>query len=79
MNGKWMFLLAGALTLAIGVELFHVSGEHHGTAWWSHVPGFFALFGFFVCLGLAFLAKALGKHWLQKDERYYQRGRVSRD
>lgn len=79
MNGKQTILFTIALALAIGAEFLFLSGEHHGTAWWSNVPGFFAFFGFFVCLGLAFVGKALGKHWLQKDERYYHRGRKSRD
>ena len=78
MNGNQAILFAVLLALSIGAEFLFLSGEHHATAWWSHVPGFFAFFGFFACLGLAFLAKALGQHWLQQDERYYQRGRKSR-
>jgi hypothetical protein len=79
MNGKRTIQFALALALAVGAELLLLSGGHPGTAWWYHVPGFAAFFGFFVCLGLAFFAKALGKHWLQRDENYYRRGRASGD
>jgi len=79
MKGRQTILFAAALALAIGAELWLLSGEDHGSAWWYHVPGFFPFFGFFVCLGLAFFAKALGTHWLQRDENYYRRGRARRD
>jgi hypothetical protein len=78
MKGKQTILFTITLALAIGAEFLFLAGEHHGTAWWSNVPGFFAFFGFFVCLGLAFFAKAVGKHWLQRDENYYRRGEGDR-
>jgi hypothetical protein len=79
MKGRQTILLAAALAFAIGAELWLLPGEHTETAWWARMPGFFAFFGFFVCLGLAFFASAVGKRWLQRDERYYQRRRANRD
>jgi hypothetical protein len=79
MKGPQTILFATVLALAIGAELVLLSGEHPGLPWWYHVPGFAALFGFFVCLGLAFIAKSVGKRWLQRDENYYRRGRASRE
>jgi hypothetical protein len=40
-------------------------------AWWNRIPAFFALFGFFGCLGIIFFAKGLGKLFLRKGEKYY--------
>jgi len=74
MKTRQLIVLAIALALAVGVERLSLGTAPHGASWWAHVPGFFALFGFLVCLALAFLSKALGKHWLQRGERYYQRG-----
>jgi len=79
MKRRQTILFAAATALAIGAELLFLSDGHPGTAWWYHVPGFAAFFGFFVCLGLAFFAKALGKHWLERDENYYRSGRASGD
>lgn len=67
-----MFVIA--LALAAAVERLLLGTSSHGTSWWAHVPGFFALFGFLGCIGLVFLAKALGKFWLQRSERYYESG-----
>jgi membrane protein YdbS with pleckstrin-like domain len=65
--------LALALVLAIGLEKLLIDASAHDTAWWFVVPGFVAVFAFSACLGLAFFAKAVGKYWLQRHERYYQR------
>jgi hypothetical protein len=74
MKTRQLIVLAIALALAMAVERLSLGTPPPGAPWWAHVPGFFALFGFFVCLALAFLSKALGKYWLQRDERYYHRG-----
>src|SRR5574341_1667814 len=62
-------VVAIAWAAAVGAEKFFLDG---GTelAWWFQVPGFLAVFGFVICLALAFFAKALGQ-WLQRDECYY--------
>lgn len=72
MKARDLITLAGALALAISADISLIGVVAHGSAWWAHVPGFFAVFGFVVCLALAFFAKGLGKYWLQRDERYYQ-------
>jgi len=38
-----------------------------------HVPGFYSLFGFAGAALLLFVAKLLGKLFLEKDEDYYDR------
>jgi hypothetical protein len=67
-------VIAIAWAAAVGAEKLFLEGAAHGLAWWFHVPGFLAVFGFVVCLALAFFANGLGQYWLQRDERYYQRG-----
>lgn len=44
----------------------------HG-AWWHRLPGSFAALGLGSCLFIVWLAKWLGKHWLQRSEDYYER------
>jgi len=75
MKTRHLIILFLALALAIAAERFALGTPADGAPWWMHVPGFFALFGFFICLALAFLSKALGNYWLQRAERYYGRGR----
>ena len=75
MKPRHFVQLTIALALALALERLLLGGASHGTFWWAHIPGFFALFGFFVCLLLAFLSKALSQYWLQRDEGYYRRGR----
>jgi len=69
----WAFWII-ALLVSVGVEFLALDPASHGSFWWSHVPGFVPLFGYLICLALAFLSKALGKYWLQRDESYYQQG-----
>lgn len=38
---------------------------------WQKVPVFDLIFGFLGCLLLVLLSKALGHHWLQRPEDYY--------
>lgn len=63
-----------AVTLALGAERIFLGGHAAQAGWWFQIPGILAVFGFAVCLGLAFGAKILGKYWLQRHERYYQQG-----
>jgi hypothetical protein len=72
-------VLAIAWGVAVGAEKLFLGDAAHGLGWWFHVTGFLAVFGFVVCLALAFFAKALGQYWLQRDERYYQRERMHRE
>ena len=65
---RWALLgMGGALSIAAG---FISAGEEtHG--WWSAIPGFFALFGFFGCLLIIVFSKFLGRILLYKREDYY--------
>jgi hypothetical protein len=71
MNAKQIIIAVAALVAAVAAEL-SLPGAQDGQAWWTHVPGFFSLFGFFVCLIFIVFAKGLG-NWLQRPDDYYDR------
>lgn len=71
MNAKQIIIAVAALVASVAAEL-SLPGAQDGQAWWAHVPGFFSLFGFFVCLILIVFAKGLG-NWLQRPDDYYDR------
>ena len=79
MKARHLITLAVAFGVAIGAEKLLLADNAHGVLWWAHIPGFFPVFGFVVCLVLAFFAKVLGKHWLQRGERYYKNESSSHD
>lgn len=76
MNAKQIIIAVAALVASVAAEL-SLPGAQDDQAWWAHVPGFFSLFGFFVCLILIVFAKGLGSYWLQRPDDYYDGG--SRD
>jgi hypothetical protein len=76
MNAKQILIAVAALVVFVAAELALLGGQH-GLGWWVQVPGFFSLFGFFVCLLLIVFAKGLGRYWLQRPDDYYDGG--SRD
>jgi hypothetical protein len=45
------------------------SGAHF---FWEKLPVFYALFGFFGCIVLIIVTKALGKFFIKRDENYYE-------
>ena len=55
------------------LDVLLVSGRVHAEFPWSHIPGFFSLFGFLGCLAIIYGAKLLGHRWLQRDEDYYDK------
>lgn len=67
-----MGMAVAALIASVVAELTLLGGEH-GHGWWLQVPGFFSLFGFFVCLMLILVGKGLGSLWLQRPDNYYDR------
>jgi len=73
MNMKMRWLLAAMGTLVIFIMLEVLVIETHPESPWSHVPGFFSIFGFLGCLGIIGFAKLLGHYWLQRKEDYYHR------
>jgi hypothetical protein len=62
------------LIISIGVSM--VMGlffrPEHPHFWWEKIPIFDAVFGFLGCILIVLGSKALGHHWLQKDEDYYR-------
>ena len=58
-------VLAGIL-----VQLFL---HPHAYFWWEEIPVFSAVYGFVGCVIIIIASKALGHHWLQKEEDYYEK------
>ena len=73
MEKKHLFgILYGCLvaSVAAGV-LVHVHEPSHAAFVWQELPVFSALYGFVGCMLIIVVSKALGHHWLQKEEDYY--------
>jgi hypothetical protein len=68
-RGWW---IGGAL--ALGSVLLDLATGHpaHGASWWHRTPGFDLVYGLLGCAVIVVASKALGKAWLQRDERYYE-------
>lgn len=65
-----LFTITGIIIFAL-FDLF--LAEHHFDFPWTHIAGFFLLFGLFGCLFLIGFSKLLGHYWLQRGEDYYDR------
>ncbi len=65
-----MLYVCLAVTVLAGVLVnFH---EHaHAAFLWQAIPGFSAICGFIGCILIIVVSKALGHHWLQRGEDYY--------
>jgi hypothetical protein len=61
------------LIIAVAADAVSGGAQQHGEYWWSHIPGFLALFGLTGCLAIIALAKYVLGPWLQRDENYYDR------
>jgi len=64
------------ITLAILVVISMVAGllGHHEPGqghWWDAIPGFYAVYGFAGSCAVIYLARLLGRWFLQRDEDYY--------
>jgi len=64
---KYIFLIGIGLSILIGL-FFRPEHPHF---WWEKLPIFDAAFGFVGCILIVLGSKALGHHWIQKDEDYY--------
>ena len=65
----WVFAIAtGVVTLALPYVLHP---HHHHDAWWNHVPGFYAAYGFLGCAAIVLVSKWLGGVFLQRSEDFY--------
>ena len=72
MKRIWI-IFAVALILSVVADLILQMGDGHGDFPWSHILGFFALFGFISCVAIVVISKLLGHYWLQRKEDYYDR------
>ena len=64
---KFIFFISCGASMLIGLFIQH----EHPHFWWEKIPFFDAIFGFLGCILIVIGSKALGHHWLQKDEDYY--------
>lgn len=71
MKRSWFVIFSVALLLSIVVDLVLPAGKADKGFWWSHIRGFFALFGFLGCVAIVAVAKLIGHYWLQRKEDYY--------
>ena len=67
---KWIILSVMLMIMLVaGFFVPHsVKGE---LQWWNVLPIFYSVFGFVGCFMLVFVAKMLGKLFVQQDESYY--------
>ena len=65
----WVFAVITA-GVTLGAPLV-VHPEHHHEAWWNHVPGFYAAYGFLGCAAIVLVSKWIGHLFLQKGEDFY--------
>lgn len=70
MRRRLVILAAGAWILSVAVKVFF-GGRGQAEFWWSHIAGFFSLYGFVGCLATIWIAKFLGAMWLERRETYY--------
>ena len=73
MKRTWITVFIAALILSFAADFLSNSGEVHGEFPWSHIPGFFALFGFVCCVAIVTISKLIGHYWLRRKEDYYDR------
>ena len=65
---KYGLIFSIGLSMLLGL-FFRTEHPHF---WWEKIPVFDAVFGFLGCILIVLGSKALGHHWLQKDEDYYR-------
>ena len=71
MKRIWLIILAVVLVLSIALSFLLPIGDGDSQFWWSRIRGFFALFGFVICVATVSIAKLIGHYWLQRREDYY--------
>ena len=65
----YVCIFAGVLAGFLALLFLH----HHPHFWWEEIPVFSAVYGFVGCVIIIVVSKALGHHWLQKEEDYYEK------
>jgi len=64
--------LVVSVLVEVLIRFFHLA-DTHAAFLWQEVPGFSAIYGFIGCILIIVVSKALGHHWLQKEEDYYEK------
>ena len=65
----YVSIFAGVLAGFLALFFLHL----HPHFWWEEIPVFSAIYGFVGCVIIIVVSKALGHHWLQKEEDYYEK------
>jgi hypothetical protein len=68
---RMLYVCLAASVLAGVLVNFHE--QAHAAFLWQEIPGFSAIYGFIGCILIIVVSKALGHHWLQKEEDYYEK------
>ena len=66
-----IIIIALIILATIICDLLFPVAHHNNGFWWTHILGFFLLFGFIGCLILIIIPKIIGHSWLQRKEDYY--------
>lgn len=64
---RWHWTALALLTILSLAAQFAAEREY----WWEKIPAFWAVYGFVGCMLIIVIAKAIGKHFVQKKEDYY--------
>jgi uncharacterized membrane protein len=72
---KWLKTVIGAVFIVTFIlSVIATRGDHQpGAAFWHYVPGFYILLGLAGCIAFILVSKWLGKHFLQRDDQYYEK------
>jgi hypothetical protein len=76
MSRFWSILLG--LTLVGSLVMNFVGPAKEAKYIWD-TKTFFGIYGFFGCIVIIFVSKAIGKYWLQRSEDYYEPHRAPRE
>jgi hypothetical protein len=69
---RWSYLTL--IAIAVGESLVpHVFPEEKAHFWFEDLPAWGSLYGLLSCVLIIKVSKFLGKHWLMRSEKYYER------
>jgi hypothetical protein len=71
MRALFVLLYISIFASILAGILFQLLLHPHPHFWWENIPVFSAIYGFIGCVVIIIGSKALGHHWLQKEEDYY--------
>lgn len=70
---RWLLLFLLTSLALVFLDVLFLDAEH-AVLWWHKLPGFDLAYGFAGSLLIILGSKALGKHFLQRSEHYYEKG-----